>query len=216
MEGGQKYRKICEFRAKLPFVSTRALEAVLKIAKEDELPEMCSRRTLGRARDEMVNEDTIYGPLHEIMLIDGTAVEVANPFALLWYAANKCSGFAALLDRAAQHKQPWHIALYADEVLPGNQVAHKMARKTWCWYWTIIEFGPAALSDEDRFGSKDCLLRRTLRSMRKGVPKQPVMKHSSHPEGCMVPAGVHSHQCRRRDRCRHRHSSGQLSGPLLA
>ena len=92
------------------------MEAILKIAKEDELPESCIRRTLGRARDEMVNEHTVYGHLHEIMLIDGTAVEVSNPFALLWYAANKCSGFAALLDRAAQHKQPWHIALYADGV----------------------------------------------------------------------------------------------------
>ena len=216
MDREQKHRKLCVFMAKLPFVSGRALEAILQVAKEDELPDGCSRSTFRRARETMVKTITIYGPLHHTVDIDGTDVEVLNPFAALWYAANKCSGFAALLDRAAQHKQPWHIVLYADEVLPGNQLAHKAARKTWCWYWTIIEFGPAALSDEDRFGLKACLLRRTLRSMRKGAAKQPAMKHSSHPEGCMVPAGVRSLHCRRRDRCRHRHSYGQIFGPLLA
>jgi hypothetical protein len=36
-----------------------------------------------------------------------------------------------------------------DEVLPGNQLGYKSSRKMWCLYWTILDLGSAAVSDED-------------------------------------------------------------------
>ena len=39
--------------------------------------------------------------------------------------------------------------MYADEIVPGNIVAYRQSRKMWCIYWTFLEFGPSALSNED-------------------------------------------------------------------
>ena len=44
---------------------------------------------------------------------------------------------------------PLTLCLYADEVLPGNPLAVTTDRKLWCFYWTVLEFGSAALSNED-------------------------------------------------------------------
>ena len=44
---------------------------------------------------------------------------------------------------------PWSLILYADEILPGNQLAYKNKRKMWGIYWTILNLGSAALSDEE-------------------------------------------------------------------
>ena len=43
---------------------------------------------------------------------------------------------------------PWRLLLYCDEIVPGNQLAYKSERKFWAWYWSILEFGSAALADE--------------------------------------------------------------------
>ena len=149
MDRANKARRLCELRSELPFVSQRALTALLRVVHEVGVPH-CGRDTIRQSRDSMVLTDsTPYGPLHQEIVVEGMDVEVCNPFAALWYAANHCPAFTELLDRAGQHKQPWNIVLYADEVLPGNQLAHKSERKTWCWYWSIAEFGPAALSSEE-------------------------------------------------------------------
>ena len=149
MDRASKLRKLSELRSRLPFVSQGALASLLKVAQEEGLPESCGRRGIRESRDAIVNTQTPYGTLHQSVVIDDTTIEVLHPFASLWHAANKCAAFAPLLDRASKHAQPWNIILYADEVLPGNQLAHKHARKTWCWYWTVAEFGPAALSSEE-------------------------------------------------------------------
>jgi len=78
---------------------------------------------------------------------------IINPFALLWKAAQK-PGFAALLIwrldvEPNSWERPWGLILYSDEVSPGNQLAHHNARKSWAIYWSLLQLGLAALSDED-------------------------------------------------------------------
>ena len=45
--------------------------------------------------------------------------------------------------------RPWNMILYIGEILSGNQLAYKSARKMWCCYWSVLEFGSAALSHEE-------------------------------------------------------------------
>ena len=45
--------------------------------------------------------------------------------------------------------EPWRLVLYADEILPGNQLVYTSGRKLWGFYWSVLEWGSAALADED-------------------------------------------------------------------
>jgi hypothetical protein len=153
-----KLAKLQHFRSKLPYVSHRALTAILKIAENEPLPTIGSRSSIGRARDEVVTETTPYGPLHQSVSVEtltggSFSFEVQHPLAML-HKACACSGdFASLMAQTLAATQPsvaspWSIVIYADEVLPGNQLAYKSARKVWAFYWTILELGSAAHSDE--------------------------------------------------------------------
>ena len=44
---------------------------------------------------------------------------------------------------------PYRLALYSDEVTPGNVVSPDNLRKCWCVYWSILDLCPQALHDEN-------------------------------------------------------------------
>jgi hypothetical protein len=44
---------------------------------------------------------------------------------------------------------PWGIILYADEILPGSQLAYRAARRLWGLYWNVLQFDSAVHSDEE-------------------------------------------------------------------
>ena len=84
----------------------------------------------------------------------GVVFEVQNPFAML-YRCSQTHGLKPLVQSvleglSAAPDRPLNIVLYGDEITPGNALAHKHRRKSWGIYWTLLEFGPAALSCEDR------------------------------------------------------------------
>ena len=151
-ERAAKLRRICALRASLPFISQRALADLLRVAAEDGLPDPCGRSCIREARNEIAHSRTPYGPLHQVVeLAEDVELEVCHPAAMLWYTS-RLPALAPLLKRARDTAGtgPMHICLYGDEVLPGNQLSHKASRKQWCWYWTVLEFGPTALCHEDR------------------------------------------------------------------
>ena len=39
--------------------------------------------------------------------------------------------------------------MYADEVVPGRELIAYNEKKLWVLYWSFLDFGPAALSNED-------------------------------------------------------------------
>lgn len=153
-----KLAKLQLFRSKLPYLSHTALAAVLKAARSEPLPDVCSRRSVGRARDETVQELTPYGKLHQSITVetaDGgqTSFEVQHPLAMFYKACGVSESFGSLVSRTVDAcppsvAAPWSIVLYADEILPGNQLSYKSARKVWGFYWTVLEFGSAVHSDE--------------------------------------------------------------------
>ena len=81
-------------------------------------------------------------------------LEVQDPLPMLYWSCASSHGLSELVAKAAAAvpptpAQPWNMILYIDEILPGNQLAYKSARKMWCCYWSVLEFGSAALAHEE-------------------------------------------------------------------
>ena len=134
------------------FVSQSGLEAVLKNIRENGLPESSSRRTIKRARDVSMDAGAPVGGLWaevSLKLTNGSykSFPMINPIAMLWTACNECPGFASLMahqlkTRPSTPENGWRIVLYADEIVPGNNLAVHNGRKLWAVYWSMFEWGP--------------------------------------------------------------------------
>lgn len=150
-----KLARLQRIRAQLPYVSQSALAAVLQAVAQD--PDVvdgsASRRDVRHARNEFAATQTPYGPVHQKLQLTtksgGTMhLEIQHPIAMLHAACVASKSLSELVD-AASACQPWRLILYADEILPGNQLAYKSARKMWCVYWSVLDWGAAALANED-------------------------------------------------------------------
>ena len=159
-ERPRKLRRTEAFRRALPHLSAVALASVLARVVDVGVPELRSRENFREARDACAFEDTPYGPLIRTIpmrALDGTLsqrLEVVHPLAMLWVAAREGAGFGSLLlhmlhTNAPTITQPWRLALYSDEVVPGNVLSHDNKRKIWAVYWSLIDLSLQALSNED-------------------------------------------------------------------
>ena len=121
-------------------------------AMKDQDPDefAASRRDLLRTTASAL-EDTPYGPM--IITVTIPAGEAAmdlvavNPFAYL-HTAYKSQNevFRKMVDShlaatPSTTSSPWHLILYADEVVPGNQLATVNTRKIWVSYFSFLELG---------------------------------------------------------------------------
>ena len=146
--------RINALRCSLPFATQSAIAAFLEAARNADLP-VAGRKRIRDARDEACLEsDGPYGPLHNSVEVGGVVFEVQNPFAML-HRCSQTHGLKPLVQSVleglrAVPDRPLNIVLYGDEITPGNALAHTHKRKSWGIYWTLLEFGPAALSCEDR------------------------------------------------------------------
>lgn len=158
MDRPSKLARLQSLRSRLPFISQSGLSALLAAAKHEPLPELSSSRSIRRARDAGVAEVTPYGKLHQQFSIAAQEgpelpIEVQYPFAMLYHCTEHSHRLSQIIETAAAVTpnyaiNPWSLVLYADEIMPGNQLSYKGARKVWGVYWTILEFGSDALSDE--------------------------------------------------------------------
>ena len=153
----RKLARIANLKSRLPYISQNALESILNIAAHEPLPSG-SRMDIRAARDHVAFQQTPYGRLHQVIELgsppDDIKLEVQHPAAMLYHACAISTSFAHLVRRAAAAKppsvtSPWTLILYSDEISPGNQLSHQNDRKVWGVYWSILEFGSAALSKED-------------------------------------------------------------------
>ena len=154
----EKRARLQSFRDRVPYVSQSAFAKILRLGRQEELPEASSRRDVRVARDTTVMQETPYGPIHRQINIPGTTtdvkLEIQDPFAMLWHCSCKSECFARLIEQTCQRHpnspaRPWNIVFYTDEVGPGNQLAYRNRRKFHACYWTVLEFGSAALSNEE-------------------------------------------------------------------
>ena len=154
-----KLRRLERFRRKLPHVSASALSAILKEVAETGLPERRSRDDMRRARDELLDTDTPYGPLMtDITLVRKNGREgrmnVMHPLALLWFAFTFCIGFQQLFlgklgENPSTIDNPWNLIVYTDEITPGNPVGPDNLRRVQVMYFSFLEFGSNVLCRED-------------------------------------------------------------------
>ena len=138
------------------FVSHAAIEALMRDARDNGIPNAFSKTTQWRARVAEATRPTAYGPLVQplVLLLDDGAectAAVQHPLAMLSIAAAECEAFSDLL-RATLAKHPpsparhWRIVIYIDEV--GFAPLKHDSRKTQSFYWSFLEFGVAALLTE--------------------------------------------------------------------
>ena len=126
--------------------SKSALVAILKSVQEHGLPTNLSRQSVKRARNRELNATTPLGNLFidiNLDLKNGStrSVPILNPAALLWAECKKCVAFGTFLQKAISECHNYmSIALYTDEVLPGNPLKGLNQRKLWAFYWSFLDF----------------------------------------------------------------------------
>ena len=164
-----KLARLQSLRDRLPYISQSALAAVLKVAASEELPHVSGRSDFRHARNATASTSTPYGTLCspiELPRKNGGPpinVEVQNPFAMLYHSCSVSRSLSGLIKRCIEKRpstlsSPWSIILYTDEVTPGNQLGYKNQCKFWAIYWSVLEWGPQVLSDEDRSKPNDRML----------------------------------------------------------
>ena len=149
------------FRRKMPHASQSALSTILLEIQRVGIPDVVTRNAMREARELKADTMTPHGPLHVWRDIPPAnpsdppqRIRLAHPLAMLWLAYATCAGFAAFIDAVhdpnpSSVDRPWNLVLYADEVHPGDQIGGKKARKLQAVYFSLLEFGCAALSHED-------------------------------------------------------------------
>ena len=89
MERPAKLRKLNDMRARLPYTSKNALAALLRVARDGDLPDVVRTHDIRRARDLVAEQDTPHGALiRKVNLAQANGgniqVEMSNPHALLY------------------------------------------------------------------------------------------------------------------------------------
>ena len=159
-ESAATARKLNAFRRRLPHCSASALGAILQAVKDTGLPEGgVGRGALRDARDYQCNEETSYGSLIEHIWVKTStgewhAIPICNPFAFLLVAVRDCCQFnsfllARLQDHPSTPDNPWTLLIYSDEVTPGNPLATMNNRNFHAVYWSFLQLGSNALSNEE-------------------------------------------------------------------
>jgi hypothetical protein len=175
-----KLQQLNAHRYKLPHVTQTAFASFCEAAKADELPELHSRQDQYDARCMQMQENTPYGTLEQIIQLHpappwkAAELRVVSPFAHWSIAYANGGGFAEFLARRhmaqpSSPERPWQLVLYADEMDPGNPLAATHTRKLWMFYWSVVEFGPLALSHEDMWSTVSVKCATELPKIQDGV-----------------------------------------------
>lgn len=148
--GSRSSRHVYVAAASHAFVSQSGIVAVLKSVREHGLPDAISRPTLKRTRREAMPDMTPLGPLHgsvDLQTTDGGMVKlpVMNPWALLHATLERCESFRDFFEGVMASckntaETPFKVALYCDEILPGDQLKPTNQRKLVAFYWSLLEF----------------------------------------------------------------------------
>ena len=159
MDRDVKLQRLEAFRRSKPHCSASALSQILTDIKQHGVPELTDRISMRQGRDRVASLNTVYRPiLKHMQLLDtsGASIDMpfACPFASLTYALAESPNFRKLVKQRlllnpSTPEHPWTIVLYCDEVTPGNPLATLNKRRFHAFYWSFIELGTAALSNEE-------------------------------------------------------------------
>ena len=131
---GKKNPSLLEIRQDTN-ISGLALETVLKRVRSEGLPSAISRSSLRRQRKKFVLQETPFGKIVQhvtIRMALGTKIRVPiqHPLAWLWFAVKNSKQLRSeLLNLMKSNNNRLRIALYSDDVTPGNALSANNARK---------------------------------------------------------------------------------------
>lgn len=162
------------------FMSQNALSEVLtKVRESGEVPSHTSKSTVKRRKEEACAVETPYGSLiqsFQAEMTDGSKLELpfCHPAAILHHVSNVSSRVQHLLTKVAESHSnslahPWTLALYFDEVSPGNQLKINNKRKLWAIYFSVMQFGGYELSQEDCWFVLTVVRSETVTQMKGGL-----------------------------------------------
>ena len=133
------------------FVSQSGMVALLKSVREHGLPEHISRQTLKRTRVQALPGHTPLGPLQSTLSRieeQGGTLELPciSPWPLLFATLERNESFRANFEGVLASSNnsagnPFKVALYCDEILPGDQLKATNSRKMVAFYWSVMDFG---------------------------------------------------------------------------
>ena len=138
-------------RRSIPHISASALAAVLQDVQKFGNVDLHQRKHI-RESTEKEAKWNAYGPrFHELTLVGFE--QPIQVIAVNVLTFNQGGGWANLMMNLMQQSPPspsnkYGLAIYSNEVVPGNTVSPDSLRKNLVIYASIIQFGPVALSPE--------------------------------------------------------------------
>jgi hypothetical protein len=142
---GDQLLEFESFRRGVPRCSAHALGTILRKCRDEGVPDLVGNNVATEAQRYKIERDTPYGAvLRTIWLGDGDKrIELAHPIAYLWTLCRDGGGYSDLVRRSLEDHgpspaNPWKLALYSDEVTPGNVIAPDNLRKLWVVYWAMV------------------------------------------------------------------------------
>ena len=133
---------------KLPLAVSFQAAAALK--GDATVSERTARRRERQALDDFLQaESPLVGPLIQTVSVPLEATknqaaevfawQVINPVTFLKFLSEKQAVFGDLLKEVCDKRGQLRVALYFDEIKPGNVLRPDVGKSQICWYWTIMD-----------------------------------------------------------------------------
>ena len=135
-------------------VTASALSRLLQEVRDRGLPDSCSRSSIQRDRQRILNEPTPFGSLLSSVTTRTTkgedlVIPIQNPYAMLHVALMRSPALNRYLLSGLQDTSTLQLVFYADEVTPGDPLVVCNRRKVQVIYWSCLNLGVEALAREE-------------------------------------------------------------------
>ncbi len=164
----KKLARLQSLRRGVPYVSASSLSAIIADVKQKGIPDLHQRKHFRQATIDSLAACSRYGPLiQELPVVkqDGSTGKILCTNLLSYMAGlfEQGGSYEELVRRAfamdpCSLLQPWQVAMYSDEVVPGN-VLGRGERKVWAIYCSVVNYKLEALQNESAW-----IILATLRS----------------------------------------------------
>ena len=135
-------------------VTQAALSHICKDIERNGLVKATSARTMRRNRSAVANQDTPFGKLiqeQSLVTKKGGTMKIPflHPAAMLWVCCRESNEFKMFFSSVLEGQPRLKLVEYTDEVTPGRELVSYNDKKVWVLYWSFLEFGSAALANEN-------------------------------------------------------------------
>ena len=156
-------------------LTARALSGVFADIRRLGIPDAISRNTIARDRRRFCFLDTAHGKVIQTLTAVGkktasVSIPFQHPFAFLWAACELCDAFRMFFSEVLDaHNGHLSIIYYADEIDCGRATPDVKTREVLAVYWSIREFGPFILSQENAWFCMMALRTETIGRIQDGM-----------------------------------------------